>query len=93
LFTQVMTAEPYTSADRVFWITDNGSSHRGAASIVRMSEIWSNAHLVHLPVHASWMDSCKQPYCCVRCSRAFRAVEHRRKRPHASSVRCGTGWI
>ena len=30
---QVMTAEPYASADRVFWIVDNGSSHRGAASV------------------------------------------------------------
>jgi transposase len=29
---QVMTSEPYASAGRVFWITDNGSSHRGAAS-------------------------------------------------------------
>ena len=29
LVTQVMTREPYASADRVFWIVDNGSSHRG----------------------------------------------------------------
>ncbi len=28
-----MTAEPYASADRVFWIVDNGSSPRGAASV------------------------------------------------------------
>ena len=35
---QVMTAEPYASAGRVFWIVDNGSSHRGAASIKRMHE-------------------------------------------------------
>ncbi len=26
---QVMTKEPYASARRVFWIVDNGSSHRG----------------------------------------------------------------
>jgi hypothetical protein len=50
----VMTAEPYASADRVFWITDNGSSHRGAASARRMTRAWPNAHLIHLPVHASW---------------------------------------
>jgi transposase len=37
LVEQVMTAEPYASADRVFWITDNGSSHRGAASVNRMT--------------------------------------------------------
>ena len=53
---QVMTAEPYASADRVFWIVDNGSSHRGAASVKRMTRAWPNAHLIHLPVHASWLD-------------------------------------
>ena len=56
LVKQVMTAEPYASADRVFWIADNGSSHRGAASIKRMTKAWPNAHLIHLPVHASWLD-------------------------------------
>jgi transposase len=56
LVEQVMTAEPYASADRVFWIVDNGSSHRGAASIKRMTRAWPNAHLIHLPVHASWLD-------------------------------------
>src|SRR5450759_5897893 len=29
LVAQVMTQEPYASADRVFWVVDNGSSHRG----------------------------------------------------------------
>ncbi len=53
---QVMTAEPYASADRVFWIVDNGSSHRGAASVNRMATAWPNAHLIHLPLHASWLD-------------------------------------
>src|ERR1039458_51707 len=56
LVEQVMTAEPYASADRVFWIVDNGSSHRGAASIKRMTKAWPNAHLIHLPAHASWLD-------------------------------------
>ena len=53
---QVMTTEPYTSADRVFWIVDNGSSHRGAAAVNRMTKAWPTAHLIHLPVHASWLD-------------------------------------
>jgi transposase len=35
LVEQVMTSEPYASAKRVFWIVDNGSSHRGQASIDR----------------------------------------------------------
>lgn len=53
---QVMTTEPYASADRVFWIVDNGSSHRGAASAGRMAQAWPNAQLIHLPRHASWLD-------------------------------------
>jgi DDE superfamily endonuclease len=56
LVEQVMTVEPYASADRVFWVVDNGSSHRGQASIKRMSKAWPTARLVHLPVHASWLD-------------------------------------
>jgi transposase len=56
LVKQVMTREPYASADRVFWIVDNGSSHRGAASVTRMTTTWPNAYLIHLPAHASWLD-------------------------------------
>ena len=56
LVAQVMTQEPYASAKRVFWVVDNGSSHAGQASIDRMSEAWPNAVLVHLPVHASWLN-------------------------------------
>jgi hypothetical protein len=40
----------------VFWVADNGSSHRGQASIDRMAAAWPNAVLVHLPVHASWLN-------------------------------------
>jgi hypothetical protein len=29
LVDQVMTSEPYASAERVFWVVDNGSSHCG----------------------------------------------------------------
>ena len=56
LVEQVMTTEPYASAGRVFWIVDNGSSHRGAASAERMAQAWPNARLIHLPAHASWLD-------------------------------------
>jgi len=56
LVAQVMTTEPYASASRVFWITDNGSSHRGAAAAGRMATAWPTARLLHLPVHASWLD-------------------------------------
>jgi transposase len=53
---RVMTLEPYASAGRVFWVVDNGSSHKGPASIERMAAAFPNAHLVHLPVHASWLN-------------------------------------
>lgn len=56
LVEQVMTQEPYTSAHRVFWILDNGSSHRGKAAIQRLEAAWPTLKVVHLPVHASWLN-------------------------------------
>jgi hypothetical protein len=56
LVEQVMTQEPYVSARRVFWILDNGSSHRGGASVERLQSAWPNLQVVHLPVHASWLN-------------------------------------
>ncbi len=56
LVEQVMSTEPYASAKRVFWVVDNGSSHGGQASIERMRQAWPAATLVHLPVHASWLN-------------------------------------
>jgi len=53
---QVMTKEPYASARRVFRIVDNGSDHRGNASIKRLQRRWPTLILVHLPVHASWLN-------------------------------------
>jgi len=52
----VMKQEPYCSARRVFWITDNGSSHRGEASVLRLANWYSNAIQIHTPVHASWLN-------------------------------------
>ena len=51
-----MSSEPYASARRVFWIVDNGSSHAGQRSIDRMRQAWPTAQLVHLPIHASWLN-------------------------------------
>jgi transposase len=56
LVEHVMSQEPYASAKRVFWIVDNGSSHQGWRSVLRMEEACPNARLVHLPVHASWLN-------------------------------------
>ncbi|MFG2781841.1 transposase [Streptomyces prunicolor] len=54
LVIQIMSADPYASAGRVFWIVDNGSSHRGKKAIDRLTTPFPNAVLVHTPVHASW---------------------------------------
>ena len=51
-----MEQEPYCHANRVFWVTDNGSSHRGQASINRLAQAYPNVILVHTPVHASWLN-------------------------------------
>jgi hypothetical protein len=56
LMTQVMSQEPYRSAPRVFWIMDNGSSHRGEACVLRVQKEWKNVVVVHTPVHASWLN-------------------------------------
>ena len=40
----------------MFWIVDNGSDHRGKASIKRLQKRWRNLILVHTPVHASWLN-------------------------------------
>lgn len=53
---EVMGQEPYRQAKRVFWIVDNGSSHRGQASCKRLQGRYPNLVLVHLPVHASWLN-------------------------------------
>jgi len=56
LAAQVMTQEPYASARRVFWVVDNGSSHRGKKAIKRLTTAFPNAVMVHTPVHASWLN-------------------------------------
>jgi hypothetical protein len=56
LVEQFMSVEPYSKAQRVFLICDNGSAHRGKASIRRLQGAWPNLIVVHTPVHASWLD-------------------------------------
>jgi hypothetical protein len=56
LVDQVMRTQPYRSASRVFWVVDNGSSHRGQAAIDRLRKAHRKAVLVHTPVHASWLN-------------------------------------
>jgi len=51
-----MKQEPSRSANRVFWITDNGASHRGQTSVKRLTQWHPNAIQVHTPVNASWLN-------------------------------------
>ena len=56
LVAQAMTQDPYRSARRVFWIMDNGSSHRGQSSVERLQSRYPNLQVVHGPIHASWLN-------------------------------------
>jgi hypothetical protein len=56
LVDDVMCQPPYDTARRVFWIVDNGSSHRGPRSVERLQSRYANLVLVHAPVHASWLN-------------------------------------
>jgi hypothetical protein len=56
LVEQVMREEPYASARRVFWVVDNGSSHRGPRTETRLRERWPSIRVVHTPIHASWLN-------------------------------------
>jgi DDE superfamily endonuclease len=56
LIEQVTAVGPYSKAQRVFVIIDNGSAHRGQRSIDRLQGAWPNLIVVHTPVHASWLN-------------------------------------
>lgn len=56
LVAEVMAQKPYSHAQRVFWIVDNGSSHRGQSCVERFQKRWPNTVVVHTPVHASWLN-------------------------------------
>jgi hypothetical protein len=53
---QVMTQWPSREARRVFWIIDNGSSHRGNAAVRRLQTTFPTLVPVPSPVHASWLN-------------------------------------
>ena len=56
LVAQVMRQPPYNQARRVFWIMDNGSSHRGTRCVARLQTQFPRLVPVHGPVHASWLN-------------------------------------
>jgi DDE superfamily endonuclease len=56
LVDQVLEQAPYEQATRLFFIVDNGSSHRGKASVERLRRRDKRILLVHTPIHASWLN-------------------------------------
>jgi hypothetical protein len=56
LVNQVLEQTIYAKADRLFFIVDNGSSHRGQASVQRMRQRDKRIILLHTPIHASWLN-------------------------------------
>ena len=56
LLDQVLGMPVYRAAKRIFVVVDNGSSHRGEAAVRRAATQDSRIVLVHLPVHASWLN-------------------------------------
>ena len=66
LVDQVMAREPYRPAPRVFWIVDNGRSHRGAAAARRLQEHHPTLVLAHLPTHASWPNQVESYFSIVQ---------------------------
>jgi len=66
LVEQVMTQQPYASARRVFWVVDNGSSHRGDTAAQRLADAFPTAVMVHTPIHASWLNQVEIYYSIVQ---------------------------
>ncbi len=56
LVDDVMNQEPYCSARRVFWIVDNGSSHRGERAAEELRARHPRIVIVHTPTYASWLN-------------------------------------
>jgi hypothetical protein len=56
LVDQILDLKPYSEAERLFLIVDNGSSHRGQAAVERLQARDRRLILVHTPVHASWLN-------------------------------------
>jgi hypothetical protein len=53
LVAHIMHQEPYRSGQCVFWVVDNGASHRGQAASQRLTLAYPNLIVVHTPVHVS----------------------------------------
>ena len=66
LVRQVMRRKRYRHARRVFWIVDNGSSHQPGTFGAWLTQHYPNAIVVHLPVHASWLNQIEAYFSIVQ---------------------------
>jgi hypothetical protein len=55
---------------------DNGASHRNWAAAARLSDAYPNAQMVHLPVHASWLNQVEIYFSVVHTARASLETLH-----------------
>ncbi len=87
-----MSSEPYAGAAQVFWIVDIGPSHRGPHAVIRMRATWPTAQLVHLPVHANWLNQMGIHFSIVQRKvikpQDFADLEELAERLLAFQVRC-----
>jgi hypothetical protein len=88
LIDQVMTCEPYASARRVFWVVDNGSSHRGQASIDRLQHRWPRSapdppSRGTRPGSIKWRST--SPSCNAKSSRPTTSTRSTRSSPACST--------
>jgi len=92
LVTQGMAQKPYRRATRVFWIVDNGSSHRGAAAVRR----WAQAYAQPFPVSKLERLRAYHQRAVKRQASSFtrRSVTRRQAQPTAAvrSFVNGPGW-
>ena len=86
LVERVMATAPYRGARRVFWIVDNGSSHRGARCIQRAQSWDPRLQLVHTPCHASWLNRI-EIYRDLLLDRATQGPDAKRLRRHRGARR------
>jgi len=72
----VMQQPPYASAERVFGIVDNGSSHCGQKAATELNEKYPSLILIHLPVHASWLNQIEIYFSIVQRKVLTRRCQH-----------------
>jgi transposase len=92
LVDDVMSQEPYRSARRVFWIVDNGSSHRGERAADELRQRHPRIVIVHTPTHASWLNQIEIYFSIVQrkvlTPNDCTSLDQLERRIHAFGRRC-----